>query len=74
MLKLPIIYAHQQIAIAYAQLGDIEASDRHMAQSRAALPDFYDEKLLFDSHLRLRARAQDHEHWRAGYRLIGMDV
>ena len=74
MLKLPIFYAHQQIAIAYAQLGDMEACERHMAQYRASMPDSYDEKLLFESHLRLCEREEDREHWREGYRLIGMDV
>jgi len=46
----------------------------HMQQYRAALPDSYDEKLLFESHLRLCQREEDREHWRQGYRLIGMDV
>jgi len=74
MLKLPIFYVHQQIAMAYAQLGDMEACDRHMAVYRSSLPDSYDEKLLYESHLRLCARDEDREHWRDGYRLTGMDV
>ena len=74
MLKLPIFYAHQQIAIAYAQLGEQADCDRHMALYRGALPESYDEILLFESHLRLCAREEDREHWREGYRLIGMDV
>ena len=74
MLKLPIFYAHQQIAIAYAQLADQEACNRHMEQYRASLPASYDEQLLFESHLRLCARQQDKDHWREGYRLTGLDV
>ncbi|MCL5776411.1 tetratricopeptide repeat protein [Limibaculum sp. FT325] len=74
MLKLPIFYHHQQIAIALAQLGETEAAERHMAQYRASLPQSYDEKLLFESHIRLCEREEDREHWRQGYRLIGMDV
>jgi TolB-like protein len=74
MLKLPIFYVHQQIAIAYAQLGDMAACEKHMALYRAALPETYDEKLLFESHLRLCAHEEDAEHWRQGYRLSGMDV
>ena len=74
MLKLPIFYVHQQIAINYAQLGNMEKVASHMQQYRAALPDSYDEKLLFESHLRLCQREEDREHWRQGYRLIGMDV
>jgi len=74
MLKLPIFYHHQQIAIALAQLGETEAAERHMAQYRASLPPSYDEKLLFESHIRLCERDEDREHWRQGYRLIGMEV
>ncbi len=74
MLKLPIFYVHQQIAIAYAQLGNTEACNHHMEKYRASLPESYDEKLLFESHLRLCARQQDRDHWREGYRLIGQQV
>ena len=74
MLKLPIFYVHQQIAIAYAQLGDMEQCRHHMDAYRASLPKSYDERLLFDSHLRLCAREKDREHWRQGYRLTGLDV
>ena len=41
---------------------------------RASLPPSYDERLLYESHIRLCAREEDREHWREGYRLIGMDV
>jgi adenylate cyclase len=74
MLKLPIFYVHQQIAINYAQLGDMAACERHMAKHRAELPATYDEKLLFESHLLLCERQEDKDHWREGYRLTGMDV
>ena len=74
MLKLPIFYVHQQIAICHAQLGNAEAVERHMAAYRAELPDSYDEKLLFESHIRLCQRPEDAEHWREGYRKIGLDV
>ena len=73
MLKLPIFYVHQQIAINYAQLGDMDACDHHMSLYRSKLPDTYDEKLLFESHLRLCEFEEDKEHWREGYRLAGMD-
>lgn len=74
MLKLPIFYAHQQIAIAYAQLGKMEKSAWHMEQYRKELPDTYDEMRLLESHLQLYERDEDKEHWREGYRLIGLDV
>ncbi len=74
MLKLPIFYVHQQIAIAYAQLGEREACECHLARYRASLPPSYDERLLYESHIRLCEREEDREHWRRGYRLIGLDV
>ncbi len=74
MLKLPIFYAHQQIAIAYAQMGELKAMEHHMAAYRANLPDSYDEILLFESHMRLCALEEDREHWREGYRKTGLDV
>jgi adenylate cyclase len=74
MLKLPIFYAPQQMAICHAQLGDMAECEKRMKQYRSQLPDFYDEHLLFESHMRLCANEDDREHWREGYRLIGMDV
>ena len=74
MLTLPIFYAHQQIAIAYAQMGQMEECNRHMVNYRAALPEDYDERLLCESHLRLCALDTDREHWRQGYQMIGLDI
>jgi TolB-like protein len=74
MLVLPIFYVHQQLAICYAQLSDQNAVDRHMQLYRAELPENYDEHLLYESHLRLCQLEKDRDHWREGYRLIGMDV
>jgi len=74
MLKLPIFYVHQQMAMCYAQLGDQEGCEKSMMKYRAALPASYDERLLFESHLRLCARDEDRDHWTQGYRLTGMDV
>ena len=74
MLKLPIFYVHQQMAICYAQLGDVEACRKSMEKYREQLPASYDEQLLFESHLRLCAQHEDRDHWREGYRLTGMKV
>ena len=74
MLKLPIFYAHQQMAICYAQLGNMEACKKSMEKYREQLPASYDERLLFESHLRLCARQEDGDHWRKGYHLTGMKV
>jgi TolB-like protein/Tfp pilus assembly protein PilF len=74
MLKLPIFYVYQQMAMCHAQLGNQPECDRRIAQYQAQLPDSYDEQLLYESHLRLCARQEDREHWQQGYRLIGMQV
>ncbi|MGI9372743.1 MAG: adenylate/guanylate cyclase domain-containing protein [Hyphomicrobiales bacterium] len=74
MLKLPIFYIHQQLAMCHAQLGSHEQSAYHMEHYRAELPDYYDEKLLFESHIRLCQHNEDVEHWREGYRLTGLSV
>ena len=73
MLTLPIFYVHQQIAIAYAQQGNHQASARHLQSYRTSLPDRYDEHLLFESHLRLCALESNREHWVEGYGLIGLE-
>ncbi|MFT5110982.1 MAG: adenylate cyclase [Parasphingorhabdus sp.] len=74
MLKLPIFYTHQQMAICYAQLGDMDACKRSMKKYREELPESYNEQLLFESHLRLCARQEDRDHWTQGYRLTGMNI
>jgi len=74
MLKLPIFYVHQQMAMCYAQLGDTDACRRSIDKYKESLPASYDERLLFESHLRLCARQEDRDHWREGYRLTGMQV
>ena len=74
MLKLPIFYVHQQLAMCHAQLGNKQPFEHHMKCYQAELPQSYDEKLLFESHIRLCQRDEDREHWREGYRLTGMDV
>ena len=52
----------------------MDACNASMAAYREQLPASYDERLLYESHLRLCAREEDREHWREGYRLTGMDV
>jgi len=74
MLKLPIFYVYQQMAMCHALLGNRSRSKQCMTRYREQLPDSYDEKLLYASHLRLCARQDDREHWQQGYRIIGMQV
>ncbi len=72
MLNRP--YAHQQIAMCYAQLGEQEASARHMKLYREQMPESYDELKLFESHMRLCQRQEDKDLWTEAYRKIGLDV
>ncbi len=74
MLKLPIFYVHQQLAMCHSFLGNDEKFEQHLAAYRAELPDSFDEMLLFESHMKLCATEQDAEHWREGYRRTGLDV
>ena len=72
MLNRP--YAHQQIAMCYAQLGEVESSARYMKLYREQMPETYDEMKLFDSHMRLCQRKKDRDLWTEAYRKIGLDV
>jgi TolB-like protein/class 3 adenylate cyclase/cytochrome c-type biogenesis protein CcmH/NrfG len=72
MLNRP--YAHQQIAMCYAQLGEQEASARHMKLYREQMPESYDEMRLFESHMRLCQRQEDKDLWTEAYRKIGLEV
>jgi len=72
MLDRP--YAHQQIAMCYAQLDEPEASARHMKLYREQMPESYDEMRSFESHMRLCQRQEDKELWTEAYRKIGLDV
>jgi TolB-like protein/Tfp pilus assembly protein PilF len=74
MLDLQVHYAHQQIAMCYAQLGDKEACARHMKLYREQMPETYDEMKLFESHMRLCQRTEDRDLWTDAYRKIGLDV
>jgi TolB-like protein len=74
MVKLSVPFIHLQIAMNYAQLGNMEKSEHHFKIHRAQLPENYDERKLVESHMRICVRQQDREHWLEGYRLVGLDV
>ena len=67
-------YAYQQIAMCYAQLGEMEASARYMKLYREHMPETYDELKIFESHMRLCQRQEDKDLWTEAYRKIGLDV
>jgi TolB-like protein/Tfp pilus assembly protein PilF len=74
MLNRKIYYAHQQIAMCHAQLGDMKACARHMELYRQQMPASYDEMKLFESHMRICQRQEDKDLWIEAYRKIGLDV
>ena len=51
MLGLPISYVHQQLAINFGMLGDLDALDHHLALHNAQRPPWFDEMELFESHM-----------------------
>jgi TolB-like protein/cytochrome c-type biogenesis protein CcmH/NrfG len=67
-------YAHQQIAMCYAQLGDMDTAAHHMELYREQMPATYDEKKLYESHMRLCQRKENADLWTEAYRKIGLDV
>ena len=67
-------YAHQQIAMCYARLGEKDACARHMKLYREQMPETFDEMKLYDSHMRLCQRQEDKDLWTKAYRKIGLDV
>jgi adenylate cyclase len=74
MLGLPVAYVHQQIAINFGMLGDLEARDHHFELYQSQRPSWFDEMELFESHMRICQTSELEERWRAGYRLVGLDV
>ncbi len=74
MIDRQVYYAHQQIAMCYAQMGDMDACTRHMKLYRALMPETYDEMKLFESHMRLCQRKEIRDLWVEAYRRIGLDV
>jgi len=72
MLDRP--FAHQQIAMCYAQQGNWPACEEHVRLYRQNMPDFYDEYKLYESHMRLCQRREDKELWTEAYRKVGLAV
>ncbi|MFT7473573.1 MAG: hypothetical protein ACI81L_000488 [Verrucomicrobiales bacterium] len=48
--------------------------DRHFELYQSQRPSWFDEMELFESHMRICQTAETEERWRAGYRLVGLDV
>lgn len=72
MLDRP--FAYQQIAMCYAQEGNLPACEEHIRLYRQNMPDSYDEYKLYESHMRLCQRREDKELWTEAYRKVGLAV
>ena len=62
------------IAAAYAQNGQPEEAKAAYDHYLRELPDGYDTAATIRVHLRQCAKPEDAEHWREGYRKLGLDV
>ena len=70
----PPIQLHVEIAAAYAQNGQPEEAKAAYDHYLRELPDGYDTAATIRVHLRQCAKPEDAEHWREGYRKLGLDV
>jgi TolB-like protein/class 3 adenylate cyclase len=62
------------IAAAYAQNDQPEEAKAAYDHYLRELPDGYDTAAMIRVHLRQCAKPEDAEHWREGYRKLGLDV
>ena len=62
------------LAAAYAQNGQPEEAKAAYDHYLRELPDGYDTTATIRVHLRQCAKPEDAEHWREGYRKLGLDV
>ena len=62
------------LAAAYAQNGQPEEAKAAYDHYLRELPDGYDTAATIRVHLRQCAKPEDTEHWREGYRKLGLDV
>ena len=63
-----------ELAAAYAQNGQPEEAKAAYDHYLRELPDGYDTAATIRVHLRQCAKPEDAEHWREGYRKLGLDV
>ena len=70
----PPFHTLLELAAAYAQNGQPEEAKAAYDHYLRELPDGYDTAATIRVHLRQCAKPEDTEHWREGYRKLGLDV
>jgi TolB-like protein/tetratricopeptide (TPR) repeat protein len=72
--RTPPFHLFLEVALAYAQNGqpdEAKAAYKHWLSER---PEGYDSDAMIRVHLGQCANPEDAEHWREGYRKLGLDV
>jgi TolB-like protein len=70
----PPFHLFLELACAYAQNGQPEEAKAAFERYLRELPEGYDTAAMIRVHLRQCAKPEDAEHWREGYRKVGLDV
>jgi tetratricopeptide (TPR) repeat protein len=70
----PPVFLHVEIAAAYAQNGQPEEAKAAFETFLRERPEGYDVAAVFQQQFRQCAKPEDAEHWREGYRKVGLDL
>jgi TolB-like protein len=70
----PPFHTLLELAATYSQNGQPEEAEAAYDHYLRELPDGYDTAATIRVHLRQCAKPEDAEHWREGYRKLGLDV
>jgi TolB-like protein len=69
----PPIWVHVEIAAAFAQNGQPAEANATMESFLRIRPEGFDAAAVIRHHLRQCAKPEDAEHWREGYRKVGLE-
>jgi TolB-like protein len=72
--RSPPLQLHVEIAAAYAQNGQPEEAKAAFETYLRERPEGYDVANVFRQQFRQCAKPEDAEHWREGYRKVGLDL
>ncbi len=70
----PPLHVYAGLAAAYAQNGQPEEAKAAMETYLRERPEGYDVAAVFRQQFRQCAKPEDAEHWREGYRKVGLDL
>jgi hypothetical protein len=69
----PPIWVHVEIAAAFTQNGQPSEAKATMESFLRIRPEGFDAAAVIRHHLRQCAKPEDAEHWREGYRKVGLE-